>query len=541
MASAQVGKSEALLNIIGFHTDYDPCPILMLQPTVEMAQAFSKDRVTAGLYNSTPCLKGKIGDPRSRDSNNTTLHKVFTGGALTMVGANSPAGLASRPIRLVLCDEVDRYPRSAGEEGDPIQLARKRTATFWNKKIVKVSTPTNKGDSRIEDDFEMSDKRYYHVPCKHCGHEQRLMWAGVKWEDGDPETAAYMCEECATLWSEPDRLWSIQHGKWVATEPFNGTAGFHISAIYSPWTTLSEGVSDFLTVKKNPEQLRVWTNTYLGETWEDKGESLDDEQLAERREDMTHIPDEVVLITAGVDVQDNRLEMSTIGWGRDDESWVIDHKTFYGDPSTPQLWGALDSELMKEYETVSGRKMTLKAAAVDSGGHFTNSVYAFCKKNWGRRIFAVKGRGGEGTAVVSKPSKNNIMKCPLFMVGVHTVKDVLFARMKINEEGPGYIHFNDTLDDEYFRQLTAETIITSYSKGFQKRIYKKTRARNEALDCMVYATAAYAIINPNVNALADKLESSESEKDAESAQKPAKSGKKPFVQKQKGSFVNGWR
>lgn len=540
-AGAQLGKTEAILNIIGYHIDYDPSPILVLQPTLDMAAAFSKERIANGLLNSTPCLANKVQDPRSRDSGNTTFQKLFPGGSVSMVGANSPASLASRPIRLVLCDEIDRYPASAGSEGDPIQLAKKRSATFWNKKLVLVSTPTNKNASRIEDAFEKSDQRYYYIPCKHCKHEQVMRWANVQWTDGDPTTAKYLCEECGSLWDDADRLWSIRNGIWHATADFTGVAGFAISGMYSPWTPLSEGVREFLNVKKNPEQLRVWTNTYLGEVWEDEGERIDDMDLAERREEMENIPEKCVMITAGVDVQDDRLELSVIGWGRDDESWAIKHKAFYGDPSTPTLWSALDTELMKTYTTESGREMPIRATCVDSGGHFTNSVYHYCKRNWGRRIFAIKGRGGEGTPIVSKPTKNNVIKCPLFHVGVDTVKDLVFARLKITEEGPGYVHFSDTLDDEYFKQLTAETVITTFTRGFKKRIYKKTRPRNEALDCMVYAIAAYAIININVNTLADKIEAEAANPAEEEPKKPVQPSKPSFVQRPKGSFVNSWR
>ena len=305
MAGAQLGKTEAILNIIGYHIDNSPCPILVLQPTLEMAQAFSKDRIAAGLLRSTPVLKDKVKDPRARDSGNTTLHKVFAGGALTIVGANSPAGLASRPIRVVLCDETDRYPPSAGSEGDPISLARKRSATFWNRKIIMVSTPTNKGASRIEDAYEKSDMRQYYVPCKHCHHPQVLKWSNVKWDDGEPDTAKYLCDECGTLWDEADRMWSIRNGVWTAKEEFKGIAGFRITGLCSPWTPLADGVKDFLSVRKNPEQLRVWTNTYLGETWEDAGERIDDWELADRREALDKVPQEVMVLTAGVDTQDN--------------------------------------------------------------------------------------------------------------------------------------------------------------------------------------------------------------------------------------------
>ena len=540
MAGAQLGKTEAILNIIGYHIHHDPSPILVLQPTLDMAQAFSKDRVASGLIRSTPALRDKVKDPRSRDSGNTTLHKVFPGGALTMVGANSASGLASRPIRLVLCDEVDRYPTSAGTEGDPIQLARKRSATFWNRKIVMVSTPTNKGASRIEEAFEQSDQRRFHLPCKHCHHEQVMKWANVRWED-DPDTAAYMCEGCGVLWSDSDRRWSIRNGTWIAAKPFNGIAGFAINGLCSPWTPLTDGVKDFLAVRKNPEQLRVWTNTYLGETWEDAGEQIDDYDLAERREVIETIPEDVMFLTCGTDVQDNRLECSIVGWGRDDESWVVEHVTLYGDPSTPQLWSALDSVIFKTYDTVNGRQMGIRATCIDSGGHFTNAVYQYCKKHTGRRVFAIKGVGGEGKPAAGRPSKANVAKCPLFPIGVDTVKSLLFARMRIDEPGAGYIHFSDRLDEEYFRQLTAEKVVTRFHKGFKKRVFEKIRARNEALDCMVYSYAAYAILGINVNSMADKIASEEPIKSIKEDNNDRKPQSRPFVPPTGRNFVNSWR
>jgi len=539
MAGAQLGKTEALLNIIGYHIDNDPSPILVLQPTLEMAQAFSKDRIAAGLLRSTPCLQNKVKDPRARDSGNTTLHKVFPGGAITIVGANSPAGLASRPIRIVLCDEVDRYPTSAGSEGDPIQLARKRSATFWNRKVIMVSTPTNKGSSRIEEAFEASDKRFFYVPCRHCHTPQVLRWSNVRWDDGNPDTAHYACQHCGAMWSESDRIMAIRNGEWIATQPESNVAGFAINGMYSPWTSLPDAAREFLSVKKNPEQLRVFTNTYLGETWEDEGETVDDYDLSERREQMIDVPDDVILLTAGVDVQDNRLEISVIGWGRDDETYVLAHDTLYGDPSTPQLWTNLDSVLNTQYQTESGRQIAIRATCVDSGGHFTNSVYSYCKKNGPRRIFAIKGVGGEGKPISGRPSKNNIGKCPLFPVGVDTAKDLLFARMRIKEPGAGYMHFSDTLNDEYFRQLTAEKIVTRFHRGFKKRVFEKIRPRNEALDCMVYALAAYGILGVNVNALADKLDSVDQSTETVK-QEQKKTSYIPRGQS-RGNFATSWR
>lgn len=540
MCGAQLGKSETLNNIIGYYIDNDPCPILMLQPTVEMAQAYSKDRIAAGLIRSTPCLQDKVKDPRARDSGNTTLHKVFPGGALTLVGANSPAGLASRPIRVVLCDEVDRYPPSAGSEGDPIQLARKRTATFWNRKIVMVSTPTNKDASRIEEAYEKSDKRKYYVPCKHCGHEQTLRWGYVKWTNDDPDSAMYECEQCHALWSENDRRWSIRRGKWVAAEHFKGIAGFWISALYSPWTPLADGVREFLSVKKSPEQLRVWINTYLGETWEDQGEVIDDMQLSARREDFGEfLPEEVILLTCGVDVQQDRLEMQITGWGIDDETWVVEYQTLYGDPADPKTWENLSSMLFRVFETHDGRQLGIRAICVDSGGSHTQTVYKYCKTNIGRRVFAIKGVGGE-RPLVTKPSKNNSVKCPLFPVGVDNAKELLMARLRVNEPGAGYIHFSDTLNDEYFKMLTAEKVVLKYNKGFAKRTFVKIRPRNEALDCFVYSIAAYAILNVDINTMAQRLEN-ERESDENDVKSAQSKPKKPFVPKSGRGFLNSWR
>lgn len=542
MAGAQLGKSEAILNIIGYHIENDPSPILVLQPTVEMAQSFSKDRVANGLIRSTPSLRDKVRDPRSRDSGNTTLHKIFPGGALTLTGANSAASLASRPIRLVLCDECDRYPTSAGSEGDPIQLARKRAATFWNRKIVMVSTPTNKGASRIEDAFEQSDQRHYHVPCKHCEQYQVLKWANVQWQDSDPETAQYCCEHCGSLWSDAERRWAIRNGQWVAHAEFTGVAGFAINGMYSPWTPLSDGVRDFLSVRKNPEQLRVWTNTYLGETFEDAGETIEPLFLTDRVEDYEIlVPEEVVLLTAGADVQNDRIEISIIGWTRDFESFVIGHEVVRGDPSTPQLWQQVDSVLFKRYETYDEREMTIRATAMDSGGHFTNSVYQYAKKNAGSNVFAIKGVGGEGKPIAGRPSKNNIGRVNLFPVGVDTAKDLLFARLRIEEPGPGYIHFPKNLDDEYFKQLTAEKVVTRFHRGFKKRVFQKIRARNEALDCFVYAMAALAILNVDVNTLADRAKFKHNSSDDTREKEPKRQLKQPFVPKTGSGFVNSWR
>lgn len=536
MSSAQVGKTEFLLNAIGYFVHHDPSPMLLLQPTLEMAETFSKDRL-APMLRDTPALRGKVKDPRARDSGNTLLKKNFAGGHITLAGSNSPASLASRPVRIVLCDEIDRYPPSAGTEGDPVNLARKRTTTFYNRKIMLTSTPTVKGASRIESAYDDSDQRKYHVPCPECGEYDHLKWSNIRFDPEDPDPV-YVCEHCGCVIEEKHKLNMLKNGEWVAHAPFKNIAGFHLNELYSPWRTWKEVVVDFLAAKKSPETLKTWVNTSLGETWEDQGERVDDYALAERREPLPALPDEVIVLTAGVDVQDNRLEVSVIGWGRDDESWVIEHQVLYGDPSTPQLWTDLDSQLFKTYDTESGDQMVIRGSCIDSGGHYTSQVYAYAKKNAGRRVFAIKGVGGAGKAVAGRPSKNNIGKCPLFPVGVDTIKDMLMARMRITDTGPGYIHFGDGLTDEYFRQLTAEKVVTRYHKGFPVREYQKMRPRNEALDCFVYSIAAYAIIGVNVNSLADRREAKTQQAQGRQTAVP----KKPFVTMptSRGNFATSW-
>jgi phage terminase large subunit GpA-like protein len=542
MCAAQLGKSECLNNTIGYYMDYDPCPILLMQPTLDLAMAYSKDRITAGLLKSTPSLREKVKDSKVKDSGNTHLHKVFPGGALSLVGANSPSSLASRPIRVVLCDEVDRYPPSAGEEGDPISLAKRRAATFWNRKIILVSTPTNRGNSRIEAAYEESDQRKYYVPCHDCGHEQELLWSNVQWADNDPKSAVYVCPNCGSTWGDGERRRAVSKGKWVASQPFNGVAGFHLNALYSPWSVLADAVEEFLAARKDPMRLKTFVNTFLGETWEDQGEGVDDYAISQRKETYDQIPEEVVLLTAGVDVQDDRLEVEIVGWGAGEESWQIDYKVIYGDPSSPRIWSMLDEVILAKYDHPSGEELLVRSTCVDSGGHHTRAVYNYAKTRAGHRVFAVKGVGGEGKPIVGRASKNNIGKVPLYAVGVDTAKELHYSRLKIDEPGPGYCHFRAERDDEYFRQLTAEKMVIKYHKGYAKRAWIKTRTRNEALDVRVYAIAAFSILNVNMDSLARKFYANVERRSTVEEQKPVKphplaAPKRPS----RGGFANSWR
>jgi len=499
MTSAQVGKTEALLNVIGYHVHQEPSPILVLLPTLDIGEAFSKDRL-APMLRDTPALRGKVRDARSRDSGNTLLHKTFPGGHVTIAGANSPASLASRPIRVVLADEVDRYPVSAGAEGDPLSLAQKRAQRFWNRRFMSVSTPTVKGRSRIEMAFEASDRRYFMVPCPDCGHRQRLVWAQVHWPEGRPEAAEYACETCGSSWSDAVRWAAVRRGEWAGTAPFTGVAGFHLSELYGPGSRLGEIAEAFLKAKRSPETLKAWVNTSLGETWEDQAERVDGHMLSARVEDWGDLaPAGVLLLTCGVDVQDTRVEVELVGWGVGEESWSLDYAILYGDPSAPEIWQQLDDYLLQRIETEDGRSLAVQAACVDSGGHHTQAVYRFCRERFRRRVFAIKGMAGPGRLVWPKrASLNNSGRVPLFLIGVDAAKDAVYARWRVDQPGPGYAHIPLGREPQWFEQATAEQVATKFVRGFPTRVWELPPGkRNEGLDCRVYAYAAMAGLNVN--------------------------------------------
>lgn len=491
MSSAQVGKTESLNNIVGFHIDQDPSPMLMLQPTLQMGEAWSKDRF-APMLRDTPRLRGKVKDPRARDSGNTLLHKTFPGGHLTVSGANSPASLASRPVRIVLCDEVDRYPASAGAEGDPVNLAMKRSTTFWNRKTILTSTPTVKGLSRIEAAYLQSDQRRYYVPCPDCGHHQVLTWGQVKWPEGRPAEAGYACTACGSIWDDAARWRAIRKGEWRANAAFRGVAGFHLNEIYSSWVKLGEMAQGFLDSRRSPETLKTWINTSLGETWEADSEKIDPHAFSDRLEIWDDgAPRGVLLVTCGVDVQADRLEVERVGWGVDEESWSLDHHVIHGDPSDPEIWRRLDAYLSEPTIRADGRPMHVRTTCVDSGGHHTQAVYKFCKLRRSRRIFAIKGRDEAKTVWPASLKARKGKSTDVTIVGVTAAKDAIYARLRVKTAGPGYCHFPAGRSVAWFEQLTSEEVQTKYSRGFPRRVYiLPDGRRNEALDCRVYAYAA---------------------------------------------------
>lgn len=539
MTSAQIGKTSFIENTLGYLMDNDPCPILMVQPTVDKAKEFSKERL-APMLRDTPVLRNAVKEAKSRDSGNTITSKQFPGGTLALVGANSPSGLASRPVRALFCDEVDRYELSAGTEGDPINLAVKRTTTFWNRILIFVSTPGNKGESRIEKEFEDGDQRRYWCPCPDCHEFQVLKWSAVKWTDNDAMTAYYECQKCGSAWDDAMRNMAVRRGQWRAEKPFNGKVSYHLNQLYSPFARLHEGVQDFLDAKGNANLLKTWVNTFLGETWEDAGARLEWSDVMDHRIDYdAPVPADVTLITGSVDVQDDRFEVEFVGWGDDFQSWSLGYHKIYGDLSTPAPWQELRSLLSQSFMHPVFGEMACRMTCMDSGGHYATDVYKFTQTI--TRVAAIKGVSGFGKPMVGTPTRNNLGKIQLFPLGVDTLKETVVSRLKVHKQGePGYCAFPRDRGEEYFRGLTAETYITRFVKGFKRGEWVKVRPRNEPFDLRVYATAALEMLQIDLGAqrkaaLRAAMRRVNKDVSAPAAQKAAP--KKPVAQ----TWADRWR
>jgi len=537
MTSSQVGKTECILNVIGYYIDYEPAPILVIQPTLEIAKSFSKERLTPMLRDS-PCFKGKILKTKMKNPDETVLHKKFPGGFIAIAGANSPASFSARPIRILLCDEVDRYPISVGVEGDPIELARKRTTTFWNRKIGLFSTPTLKGVSRIELAYEMSDKRKYYVPCPYCGFEQVLLFENLKWEDDKPHTAFYECAGCGRHLNDADKLKMIARGRWIKEREVPHIAGFWLNELYSPWVSFATVATRYLEAQKSRETLKVFINTSLGLPYEEEeSEQLSNIELIKRVENYEKVPDKVAVLTSAVDVHEDRLEILVVGWGKGEEAWHIEHKVIYGYTVTEQPWTELDEYLQKTFETESGEKLKITICLIDSG-FITKKVYDFVKPRQSRRIYAAKGANISGAPLVGRPKLVGHRKVKLFQVGVTTAKDIIFGRLKLEKEGPGYIHFNRQCDEEYFLQLLSEKPVYRTSKGQLIKEYIKVRPRNEILDLWVYNLAAITILSPNFEKILENRAASQTQQPQPLPQIPP-SPLKPLKPKRR-SWVRDW-
>ncbi|MGZ2374954.1 phage terminase large subunit GpA-like protein [Sinorhizobium medicae] len=509
MKGVQIGASEGGFNFVGYTIHHAPGPIMYVLPTVDFAKKFSKTRIDPMIAES-PALSEKIKPARARDSGNTVFQKDFDGGALFMTGANSGSGLRGSPVSRLVLDEVDAYPPSADDEGDPAKLAIKRTANFPRRKIFITSSPKLKENSRINKAFKEGDQRYYNVACEKCGTLQPITWKAIKWEEGRPETAAFVCQaadpETGELCEHRHResrkkfLLSEEHGaKWVPTAipSRQNIRSYHLSALYSPWYTWAECVQEFLDGKDDPALLQVFVNTVLGEPWEDLGgDKLDPDSLLAKCEpyEVNPLPGRVAALTCGVDVQPDRLELELVGWGKDEESWSIDYKVIPGDPSELEVWDQLDDYLRELWpHPAKPEGMKILGTAIDTGGANTQDAYRFIRPREGRRIWGIKGYAGKRPVWPKRPSRSNKGKINLYAIGVDSAKETVTARLTKTgpgKAGAGACHFPVGRDKEYFEQLTAERKVTRYHKGFKLIEWQKSdKDRNEAFDCRVYAYA----------------------------------------------------
>ncbi len=514
MFGAQLAKTEAGNNWIGHNIACAPGPMLAVQPTVDIGKRYSRQRL-APMIQATPTLRGKIKDSRSRDSGNTVLSKEFPGGLLMIAGANSAAGLRSMPIRYLFQDEIDAYPEDCDGEGDPCELAEARTRNFSRKKILSTSTPTFEGRSRIAAKFLEGNQQYCHVPCPHCGEHQLLVFANLKWDKGRPDTARYVCESCGTLIDEHQKTKMLAGHRWIPANPDASpeTVSFHLNSLYSPvgWFSWAAIAKQWEKAQGNPNRLRTFVNTVLAETWKEKGEAPEWKKLYDRRETyaVNSISDpQVLFLTSGVDVQADRLEAEIVGWGKDKQSWSIDHRVIQGDTddlSDAGPWHELAKLLEETWVHPGGVELAIVRMAVDEG-YKTQTVRTWVRQYPPTRVMAVRGSDttqallGLPRAVdVNTDGKRIKRGLKHWNVGVGIAKSELYGWLQqekpTSESGDGYpggyCHFPE-YGEEYFRQLTAEQIVVRLVRGYRRYTWEKTRDRNEALDLRIYARAAAA-------------------------------------------------
>lgn len=520
MKCVQIGGTQIGVNWIGYVIDRAPASMLVFEPTKDLAKKISEEKLKP-MLELTKCLHGKVKDSRTRDSGNNIFKKEFLGGFVNLIGSNSAVGMRFTSARYIMIDEVDGCPSDVNGEGHPVDLAAKRAATYARRKIFELSTPLEADTSRIEPDYEAGSRGRYHVPCPFCGHLQHLQWGQLVYTfdgDPDPDRAAYKCASCAQLILEHHKTRLLEQGRWIHEDPENPVRSFHINALYQPYgwaLSWPELARQWISATKKAasgdvRELKTFINTILAETWEEKGEKVDQNAIYQRRETYdAACPDGVLVLTAAVDVQDDRLEAEVCGWGAEEESWSVDYKRFYGSPGQPQVWADLTHWLQQQREHACGVMLRVECLTVDTGGHHTKEAYWYVKKYRGR-AYALKGSNQQGAPLIPpRPNRQRGAGIYLYHVGTVAAKDTIFPRLKLTEPGPGYLHFPALphYDEEYFEQLASEEKRNKYDRGvLTGYFYKKIRARNEALDLKVYNLAAVCLLNPNWERLAAKLD-----------------------------------
>ncbi len=509
------GTTLGLIFMCGI-VDLSPGPLLLMMPTDSMARSFSKKKLATCLKH-IPKIADKISPPKSRDSANTILQKDFEGGSWTLSGSNSSASYRSESIRYLILDDFDGFEIDIEGEGSPEELADRRTGAFANRKIYINSTTTIKDFSNIERSWARSSMGKWHVPCPHCGHYQYLIWGGedvdygIKFrtsEDGTVTDVWYICECCRRRIENADIQWMNENGAYIHKYPERRIKGFRWNALYTPigwvnnWRYIAQKFIEATKELKEgkPEKYKTWLNSFMAEPYEDPGEAVLWSDLYARREQYKYfeVPVSGLILTAGVDTQDDRLAVVIRAWGRGEESWLVYWGELYGDPVYPDVWEQLDKLLNQSYRHEAQTALHITAMGIDSGGHRTQAVYNYCRQRAERGVFALFGASQPGKPALSRPSLQDVdwkgqklvKGVHLWPVGVDYIKSVIMARLRIENPGPGYLHFPAETPEEYFKQLTGEKLVTYYKGGVHKKRWVQTRKRVEALDCEVYAYAA---------------------------------------------------
>ena len=527
VSSSQVGKSETINNIIAYIIDQDPGSILFIHPTTIDAKEYSKLRI-APMIRDCKSLRSKVADPKSRDSANTILQKTYPGGILTMCGSTEAHALASKPIRYVLGDERDRWETSAGKAGDPWSLAMARQITFYNAKSVEVSTPTIKGASASEKSYALGTQERWETRCPHCGEYNEIVFDNIRFEKeegslGDEKTYKitslyYVCPSCGGISTESEM--KRQPSKWTAYNPDayerNGTRSFWLSSWVSPWASWESTILLYLQALGDSKKLQVVYNTRFGQLWEDRGDIEDEDSVMARREEYeAELPDGVLCLTCGVDTQDDRLEYEIVGHGHFGETWGIKKGIIIGRPDSQATWNGLDEVINHIYRFKNGIGLPVSMTFVDEGGHFTQEVRWACLARQGKKVFAIKGRGGMDIMFTSPPKKQKIMvsgtvlgTCWVFEIGVDAGKTLIMDNLRVKTAGPKYCHFprNGDYGAAYFRGLLSEHLVYK-EKSKNRWQWEKIpgHERNEALDCRNYALAAAKALSPDYDMLERKI------------------------------------
>ena len=508
----RVGFTKMLNMTQGYFIHQRPSSILHAQPNDDEMRGYATDEFEP-MIRDNKILSDLIDTPlvRGKQKKERTLKKIYPGGIWEGVGAQSERNFNRRTVRVFMGDEIDTWVLEAGKAGDTITTGMRRTSDFWDRKNILGGKPIIKETSKVLEWFARGDQRHRYLPCPHCNFMQIWKFEDFIWEkeldkDGSvikhlPETVHVKCAQCESKIYDSDKRDMDKKGKWIAHEEFNGIASFYIWAMfsYSPNVRWPDIVREFLDAKDKPLKLKAFYNEVLAEGWEDDFDSLEITQYEDKLEQYeAEVPDGVLILSAGVDTQDNRLELEVVGWGRHEESWSICYRIFYGDTAKPFVWQELETFLSSKFIHASGGAMTISSTAVDTQGHSTKMAYEFCKANKFRNVYAIKGAQKVDAPIVPlTASYNNQLKIALMMIGVNSAKDVIFSHLATQNKGAGFCHWpkgTPYYNAEYFKQLTAE-------KRNEDGRWIKFRTRNEALDVRVYALVAIMLAKVDLELL----------------------------------------